>query len=134
MDPIVRVRDLGRRYLDGRATPAELAELQTLLQNSAAAADAFARLSRFEADLTALFAEEQGLREHTAVLDLIETTAARRQRRQRAVRLLALATSLLFVAVPAIWWLMRPVAPPEQPGPAPVSNILVGAIEVDGQA
>jgi ferric-dicitrate binding protein FerR (iron transport regulator) len=130
MDPVLRTRELARRYLDGAASAAELGELQQILQQSPAAADAFARASRLEADLLALFSEEPGRLRHTEVLAAIERHQRRRHWWVRALCLALAASLLLFLSGPLLWWLAQPeIVPPPPEG----STVLQGQVLVAGE-
>jgi ferric-dicitrate binding protein FerR (iron transport regulator) len=127
MDPVQRARDLGLEYLAGRATSSQRQELERLLQESPAAADAFAQLGRLEADLTALFSEETDRRREAAVLEAIERHQRRRLWLGRGLRM-ALAASLLVLAGGALfWWLGQ-----RDDSPAANHVVLAGQILVAG--
>ncbi len=131
MDPLHRTRVLGQRYLDGLASAAELAELEQLLQGDPVAADAFARLSRLEADLSAQFSEEPPRLRESAVLEAIERHHRRRFWWWRGLRLAVAAGLLLLLSGSLLWWFGQPVAvEPELAG----NVVLEGEVLVDGQA
>lgn len=69
--------ELIRRYLDGLATEAEVAELDRLIAADPAAADAFARASRRDHALESVFREE---RDVTSVRDRIRRASPTRRR------------------------------------------------------
>jgi ferric-dicitrate binding protein FerR (iron transport regulator) len=131
MDPVRRTRELGQRYLDGVASPAERAELEQLLQGSPAAADAYARLARLDTDLSAHFSEEPGRLREAAVFEAIERHQRRRRWLGRGVRLALAASLLLLAAGPLLWWLGQtdPVV-----SSAPGHVVLEGEVRVEGQA
>jgi ferric-dicitrate binding protein FerR (iron transport regulator) len=129
MDPVRRARDLARRYLDGLASAAEAGELEHLLQTNPDAADAFAELSRLEADLSALFSEEPYLRREVEVLEAIARDHRLRRWRGRAIRLTLAASLLLLVGGPLLWWLGEHTALPR-----PGHSVLDGEVVVGGNA
>jgi ferric-dicitrate binding protein FerR (iron transport regulator) len=100
--------DLIQRYLDGTLTPEELAELDALLRDPAAA-ERFASLSRLDADLSSHFREEARL---PALPPLPP-------RRRWAARLALAACLLLLAGAGLVWWSLPPAPslplPPDWP-------------------
>jgi ferric-dicitrate binding protein FerR (iron transport regulator) len=131
MDPLHRTRVLGQRYLDGLASAGEVAELEGLLQADPVAADAFARLSRLEADLSAQFSEEPPRLREAAVLEAIERHHRRRLWWGRGLRLAVAAGLLLLLSGSLLWWFGQPVA--VEP-PVAGNVVLEGEVLVNGQA
>jgi ferric-dicitrate binding protein FerR (iron transport regulator) len=131
MDPIRRTHILGQRYLDGLASAAEWAELEALLQSSPEAADAFARLSRLEADLSAQFSEELPRLRETAVLLAIEREQRRRRWWGHGMRVAFAASLLLMFSGSLLWWLGQPMPVTLQ---KTGNVVLEGEVLVDGQA
>src|SRR4051794_26920913 len=105
MDPITRVRDLSRRYFDGLLDEPGLRELESLLQTDPDAADAFARLSRLEGDLSDLFVHQHDVRRESDALDAIDRHA-RRSRLLARTGWCAVAASLLIAVLGSLWWFL----------------------------
>ncbi len=132
MDLLRRTRVLGQRYLDGLASPGEVAELEGLLQADPVAADAFALLSRLEADLSAQFSEEPYRLREAAVLEAIERHHRRRLWWGRGLRLAVAAGLLLLLCGSLLWWFGQPVF--VEPVMAAGNVVLEGEVLVEGQA
>jgi ferric-dicitrate binding protein FerR (iron transport regulator) len=105
VDSVTKTRELARRYFDGLLAPAELDELQRLLQSSPDAADAFARASRLHSDLGELFAHEQAVRGEGQLFDAITRQQRRRRWLGRAARTAVAACVLFAMLGPLLAWL-----------------------------
>src|ERR1700676_1884080 len=125
MDPVIRTRELARRYFDGLVSAEEAAELQRLLQTSPEAADAFACSSRLEGALSELFAQDEAVRREGRLMDAIDRQQRRRRWLGRAARVAVAACLLLGVLGPLLAWLSWRY---EEPGPRREVEV-VGTLE-----
>jgi hypothetical protein len=107
--------DLFRQYLEGAATPAELAELERRLARPDCA-DAFAGVCRLDAWLRILLKEESQVAQTKGLCTAIDS-ARRRSRRGRAWRGVAVALAILIICV-GLWRIL----PTRQPVAEKVSN------------
>lgn len=105
MNPVARTQELTRKYLDRFATPAEIAELERLLQESAPAADAFAQLTREEGQLAAVVRNLAGVHQAQSILGNFRPP--RRPWYRRAAIWASLAASVAIVLGLFVWQFSR---------------------------
>lgn len=127
-------RLLVEKYLDGRITAEQLADLDRLLQVDPQAAELFARLTRFEGLLQSSFQREADIQETSDRLRRA-IASGRRKPVRRAARWLAGAAALV-AALGVLWLALRPAGDPVAKDGAdhrPLTKITGGDIKVNGQ-